>query len=300
MSPKSKTFLVRDAEDRRSLCWSLALFPLMPGVAVLWPTVAPWLFPFALYLGFSAGVLSHYHNHRGVFHSRVLNQLYAMWLSVFYGFPLFAWVPTHNRNHHKYVNGPGDATRTDRDGRSDTAWNALTYPTRSGKWQLPQLKVYLSGLKARRSPLWRWAVAQAAVIPVVHLAVAACCVLQNGWFWGLGAYGLLVLLPALFASWSMMFINYVQHVGCDATSPDNHSRNFVGTWENWLVFDAGLHTVHHEHPGVHWSQYRALHQARQAQIHPALCQRNVFTFLWNHYVREAKARSLTYQPTQSS
>jgi len=91
-------------------------------------------------------------------------------------------------------------------------------------------------------------------------------------------------LPALMGTYFMMFTNYLQHVGCDPTSPDNHSRNFTSPVHNWFVFDNGLHTVHHEHPGVHWSRYRALHEQRAARIRPELNQNSLLGYVFKTYV----------------
>lgn len=279
-----KNSLLENSHDTRSLIWSFGLFPSMPLLAVYFHGLSLSLWPVALYLGFSAGVLSHYHNHRSVFRVGWLNDIYSVWLSVFYGFPIFAWIPTHNQNHHKYVNGPGDATRTSRTGRSDSLFTALVYPIQSSAWQLPALRRYFEKLRQRSPRRLAWAIVQCGALVVLHACFWALAVAHNGLEMGSRSYGLLVAMPALFASWSMMFINYVQHVGCDPDSKDNHSRNFVGAWENWLVFDAGLHTVHHENPGLHWSTYRELHRARAATIDPKLCQRNVLTFVVQQYL----------------
>ena len=276
--------LLDNSRDRRTLFWSLGLFPSMPLVAAFWPQFSYFLWPLALYLGFSAGVLSHYHNHRGVFRRAWLNQSYSVWLSVFYGFPIFAWIPTHNQNHHKYLNGELDATRTERIGRPDSLSAAIIYPLQSSAWQWPALKAYVRKVREKRPKMFAWLVLQSGAVILVHAGFWGAAVWQNGLALGSISYGLLVALPALFASWAMMFINYVQHVGCDSTSQNNHSRNFVGSWENWLVFDAGLHTVHHENPGVHWSAYRELHRQREGVIHPSLCQRNVLSFVANRYL----------------
>src|SRR5690606_37580519 len=98
------------------------------------------------------------------------------------------------------------------------------------------------------------------------------------------AWALLLALPALSAAYFMMFTNYIQHVHCDPSSADDHSRNFVSPWVNWMVFDAGYHTVHHEHPGVHWSRYRALHQARSARIHPSLNCHSIASYCIHTYL----------------
>ena len=284
---------IRNPKDGRSLLWSLVFFPVFPAVGLTHPQWWLMFVPVGLYLGFCAGVLAHYHNHRGVFHSDILNRLYSVWLSVFYGFPIFSWIPTHNQNHHKFVNGPGDTTSTLRRAQKDTLYEAVTYPSRSSRWQAPTLALYVRKLHKKRSRALPWAIAQGLAIVFFHLAVIVWSLGRADSPQALSAYVLLVLLPALFAPWSMMFINYVQHVGCNHACPNNHSRNFVGAWENWLVFDAGLHTVHHENPGAHWSQYQELHDRRGSVIHPHLCQRNVFTFLWRHYWRGEKTLTLT-------
>jgi fatty acid desaturase len=91
--------------------------------------------------------------------------------------------------------------------------------------------------------------------------------------------------PSLCGLWAILFTNYVQHVDCDAGSPDDHSRNFVSPALNWLVFNAGYHTVHHEHPGVCWTRYPELHRARQARIDPALNPPSIVAYCWATYVR---------------
>lgn len=278
---KSDRLLV-EPSDRRTLLWSLGLFPIPFVASIISPWASLWLLPFSLYLGFCAGVLSHYHNHRRVFRSRRLSQLYSLWLSIFYGVPLFAWIPTHNQNHHKYHNGELDRTSTLRMRTGDSLINSLLYPSLSSVWQLPSVFAYLHQLSRKDRVSYRVALAQILIIPLAHGAMIWALVDAHGRV-GLWAYGAGVLIPAAFASWSMMFINYLQHIGCHPESKDNHSRNFVGRFENWLVFDAGLHTVHHEHPGVHWSRYRALHAARSARIDPALNERNVLWFLWRRY-----------------
>jgi len=75
----------------------------------------------------------------------------------------------------------------------------------------------------------------------------------------------------------MMWFNYMQHVHCDPWSAHNHSRNITGRIFNFLVFNNGLHTIHHENPGSHWSKAYELHNAIKDQIDPRL---NEPSFLW--------------------
>jgi fatty acid desaturase len=88
----------------------------------------------------------------------------------------------------------------------------------------------------------------------------------------------------------MMFTNYMQHVECDVGSEHNHSRNFVDPLVNWFVFDAGYHTVHHESPGLHWSEYRALHTSLGDAIAPELNQRTILHYILSRYFSDRTPR----------
>ena len=67
------------------------------------------------------------------------------WISFFYGYPVFAWIPTHNENHHKFVNGPGDATSTLRMARD----NGLARPSRSLSCRPPPRRPLIARFLAR-------------------------------------------------------------------------------------------------------------------------------------------------------
>ena len=260
--------LLRHAADRRSLLWSLVLFPLIPALGYANRALLPWLLPIELYLAYCSGVLIHNHMHCPVFRSRRANAIYAIWISVFYGFPAFSWIPTHNQNHHRYLNGAGDVTRTSRLSRRDTLMHALVYPVASSFFQAPSVVRYaaqaLGRGRARAMPI----AAQTLALVVVHGALLLLALRLHGSAHGYATYALAFGVPALFAPWSLMFTNYVQHVQCDSGSRDNHSRNFVSPLSNWLLFNAGYHTVHHENPGTHWSEYPALHRLRAPRSRP--------------------------------
>ena len=51
-------------------------------------------------------------NYCPTFQSKPANVFYQAWLSLFYGFPAYGWIPTHIHNHHKFVNKEGDASIT--------------------------------------------------------------------------------------------------------------------------------------------------------------------------------------------
>lgn len=279
---------LRFVEDRRTLFWAFVLFPLAPLSAWWKPALLPWLAPLLLYVSYLSGVLTHNHNHVPVFRGKAANLAYGAWLSFFYGFPIVSWLPTHNQNHHRYTNGDGDATATALHAPRDSLLAALTYPPASSARQLPGLVSFTRrAWHARSFQLWRIVLESAALV-LGHAAALALFVGRHGPALGGLAYACALGAPALLGTYWMMLTNYLQHVGCDAGSEHDHSRNFVNPWFNWFVFDNGYHTVHHEHPTAHWSRYRALHAARAAQIRPELNQPGtVLGYLARRYLAPA-------------
>ena len=276
---------LRFREDRRTLLWAFGLFPLVPALAYWRPALIPWLLPFALYASYCSGVLAHNHNHSPTFVGQRANVIYGAWLSIFYGFPLFAWVPTHNQNHHRYLNGEGDATRTTRRRVADSASAALTYPLFSSGWQLPLIRAWVQAAREGRPARRRRIRLEVAAVIGGHSCLLGLALGCHGLGLGALVYALSAGLPALLATYFMMLTNYLQHVGCEPNSADNHSRNFVSPFWNWFVFENGLHTVHHEHPGVHWSRYRALHESRASRIAPRLNQKSLAGYVFRTYLR---------------
>ena len=138
---------LRHRADVRTLLW-LLLAHVVAFAQYVEPRLAPWALPLGLDFGFCYGVFSHNHNHSPTFTSRRANAIYASWLSALYGYPTFGWIPTHNLNHHKFVNKAGDATITWRYTNENTWTVAWTYFFVSAYWQSDPLKQYIA--KARR------------------------------------------------------------------------------------------------------------------------------------------------------
>jgi fatty acid desaturase len=273
----------RFSSDYRTLLWAFVLFPVVMFVPYARPHLLAWTLPFALYVGFCAGVFAHNHNHCPTFRSRTANGAFASWVSIFYGHPIFAWIPTHNLNHHRFVNGVGDATITWRYSTRNTWLVASSYFFVSAYWQATLIEAFVERALRSSPRLHRRITLERLCFRVAHVALFAIAVLVHGW-----ALGALVYAGTFGASvagglWGMMFINFIQHVHCDPRSAHDHSRNFVSKLGNFLVFNNGFHTAHHEHPGAHWSRLRELHATISHEIHPDLCQSSVFGFCLRSY-----------------
>jgi beta-carotene hydroxylase len=279
---------LRFASDRRTLVWALALFPLGPALALWRPALLPWLAPLLLYCSYLSGVLTHNHGHVPVFRERWANVAYGGWLSVFYGFPIFSWVPTHNQNHHRYRNGGGDITATWLHAPRDGLLKAISYPIASSGRQLPVVLRFARDAFRTKSSYRARVVVESVALVVGHAAFLALSLLRHGAVLGALTYVAALGLPAFLGGYWMMLTNYLQHVGCDAESDDDHSRNFVSPFFNWFVFHNGYHTVHHDQPSAHWSRYPELHHARAHAIAPRLNRGGIVgTYLLTRYLRGA-------------
>jgi fatty acid desaturase len=275
---------LRFRADRRTLLWAFVLFPTATLLPLVLPQYSFWIVPLSLYAGFCAGVFSHNQNHCPTFVGRRANAFYAAWLSVFYGFPTFAWIPTHNMNHHKLANRAGDATITWRYSKKNTWLVASTYFFVSAYWQKGVTDAFVRNARANDRRVYHQIVGQKVTVIAAHAALLSAAIALHGLRGGAIAYACGFGACAAMGLWGMMFINFIQHVHCDPWSEHNHSRNFVGRMGNWLVFNNGFHTAHHEHPGAHWTKLPALDAAIAGEMHPDLRQRSILGFCLKAYL----------------
>ncbi|MBK6693752.1 MAG: fatty acid desaturase [Myxococcales bacterium] len=268
---------LRYASDVRTLLWTFVLTPALAALLYARPALVPYLSWVSCYFALACGVIAHNHNHCPTFESKRANSIFAGWISIFYGYPTFAWIPTHNLNHHKFVNKAGDATITWRFTNKNNALVGITYFFVSSYYQSGPIKEFIRKAKAGNPKLYRQIVTQYVVWAGAHLGLFALALAIHGPKTGLYVYVFAFALPAFFALWTIMFFNYGQHVHTDPWSKHNHSRTFNGRLLNFLLFNNGLHTVHHEHASAHWSTMREIHEKIAPEIHPEL---NLRSFWW--------------------
>ena len=237
------------------------------------PAMNPWLLAVYMFLSIAVTVIAHNHNHLPMFRNSALNHVVDYWLTVFYGFPAFGWIPTHNKNHHVLNNRAGDYTITYRLTEQNHLAMLLAYPSVSSYHQQKPIRDYLAQVKATdRSKYW------ACVFQYVFLFAWIGVALAIDWKKAL----LYVVLPQQFGLFSVLVFNFVQHVHADEESPVNHSRNFTG-FLNVLLFNNGFHTVHHDKAGMHWSKAKEAHEAIAHRIDPALLETSFWGYIFRNY-----------------
>ena len=235
---------------------------------ILWPVYIIYL-----YLSVAVTVMSHNHNHLPMWEANWLNVFTDYWLTVFYGFPVFAWIPTHNYNHHKYNNKEGDYTITYRASEANNLITLLIYPSISSWFQQKPIKDYLAKLRKTDQKKFYYSISQYAVL-AIWIAIA----LLIDWKKAL----IFVVIPQQFALFAVLVFNYVQHIHADEESTYNHSRNFTGA-TNLFLFNNGFHTIHHMRPGMHWSKTPEAHNKIKENIHPSLLEYSFWGYIFKNY-----------------
>ena len=234
-----------------------------------------WLFAGMMIMAVPVAVMAHNHNHVRFWESKALNVATDYWITLFYGFPAFAWIPTHNKNHHKHNNREGDDTLTWRYSERNNLWTLLSYPAISSYFQQGAIKEYLQLMWDRRPQRFWFYVSQYVVVGI-YLGIA---------FWVDWQKALVyIFIPQQFALSSILMINYLQHVHADEQSETDHSRNFVGPVLNWYLFNNGYHTVHHDSPGTHWSDLPEKHAEVADKIDDRLNVENFAWFMFRSYI----------------
>jgi fatty acid desaturase len=275
--------LPRNAADYKTLLW---VFVLAPGVAAVQyanPGLIKYMWWVSLYFAIATGTIAHNHNHCPTFTNKRANSFFANWISLIYGFPTFAWIPTHNLNHHKFVNTEGDATITWRFTNSHNVFVAATYFFVSSYYQSYPINEFLKKAKANNPALHRRIITQYFIWGGSYTLLLAVAIAMHGLGTGTWVFLMTVGVPAFFSLWTIMLFNYEQHVHTDSWSTHSHSRSFVSPTLNFLLFNNGYHAAHHEHPGVHWTKLPQKHAEIAPEIHPSLVLNSVWWYWFKQY-----------------
>ena len=233
-----------------------------------------YIYPIYLFLSVAVSVMTHNHNHIPMWKSKIMNTFTDWWLTAFYGFPIFSWIPTHNKNHHRLNNKEGDYTITYRASEKNNFLTLLSYPSISGFYQQKPVANYLKDMYANNKKTFFLCIMQYVVL-LVWIGAALLIDWEKAiWF---------VIIPQQVSLFSVLIFNYVQHVHANEESEWNHSRNFTGLL-NFLLFNNGLHTIHHEKAGLHWSRVPAEHKKIEHHIDDSLKERSFWWYILRVYV----------------
>lgn len=265
--------MLRYRQDIKVLIWMVITTSLL---VINWrlPELNWFTFLGACLMAVCVTTITHNHNHVRMWNHAWANYAQDYWLTLFYGFPTFVWIPTHNKNHHKLNNRDGDYTITYRVSERNNLLTLLTYPAISSYWQQKPIKDFLTQHWAKRRGMFWFYASKYAV-----LAVWIVGALVLDWRKAL----LYVVVPQQVGLFAVLILNYLQHIGADEESEWEHSRYVLSPVMNFLLFNNGYHTVHHEHPGLHWSALPAKHAEIRHKLNPVLIERSFWWMILRTY-----------------
>ena len=264
--------MLKNKADIKSLIYILITTALFIAQWV-WIGVNSFIYTWYLFMSVAVSVMTHNHNHLPMWQSKTLNTITDWWLTVFYGFPIFAWIPTHNKNHHRFNNREGDDSITYRVSEKNNFLTFISYPSISGYFQQKSIFSYLKDLKANNKGKYWLCISQYAIL---FLWIAAALLIN--WQKAL----LFVIIPQQVSLFSVLIFNYVQHVHANEESEWDHSRNFTG-FLNFMLFNNGYHTIHHQKAGLHWSTVPKAHKEIENNINPILLERSFWWYIVRSY-----------------
>lgn len=244
---------------------------------------------FAMFVQFLSAffVATMVHNamHCDVFGHPLVEYVWRFTLTTMFGFPVEAYRPTHNANHHVFTQHEEDHLHTS---QMKYRWHLLNllmfFPT-----VYPGITKLENAYIAKEFEKRSWAFVRFA-IQVVCSHGFTLSLLWADWRRCLLCW----LIPNVLAADAIVTMNMLQHDDCEHIVPGeprgqkmniDMARNFVGPVINWLSCNNGYHTIHHMMPNTHWSQYPALHKKLVVPtMDPRLDEQCIVRFLFRQYL----------------
>ncbi len=278
--------MLRNLRDIQSIIYGLILISLL---AINWKIGFHWAlfitYPLTIFFAFSSAMMAHNHNHLPMFKSKILNEIWSHWLSFFYGHPIFVWVPVHNMNHHVHVNSKDDWSCTYRQSSRNDLWTLIRYHFICTRNEGRGYFAYMKKLR-HTNPRKFWEVMRLyGFFAAVNLVFLVLDPVKAIFF---------ILIPGQTTVFLIHAMNFIQHVDTDYNNPKNFARNFTGPISNFLLFNAGFHTVHHHHPAMHWTHYPAKHKEVAPEVDKRLLEYDPFWYLLRTYFFGIKPAPLVH------
>lgn len=277
---------LRYACDWRVLLWEVIYFTSSIYLHVNFEDLS-WMAFLALWVtsvsfSFFGATITHNAIHVPLFRNAKANAVFGLVLTLTYGWPVSALIPGHNLSHHKYTNGPKDAMRPSKMRYKHNFWNYLMFPVESTKAIAKFDMEYMEDQKKKNRPIYKQYLLEASVFYPLNILL---CLLN----WK--KYLVVWFVPQMLAKYQLIGMNTLQHDGCPTPEEDkyNHSRNFVGTFLNFMTFNNGYHAIHHMYPGYHWSVIATEHNKQvKPHCHPNLNIPNIISYFYTTHISPAE------------
>ena len=200
----------------------------------------------------------HYHSHLSTFKSSSLNSLYDYILSVSGGSLTSMWKAHHGLGHHvDYLDQKNDVEGNLRFG-VNIPFRRLVFTVFGSNLSLLDSFKILNKYNSKYSKQLKikmW-------IQLFILIFTYLILFSINWKLTL----LIVYIPNFFLKAAVFWFSYGQHDNLPITSIYDSSTTKVSL--NQILLNVGLHTAHHEKPGMHWSLLPQRTNTIKNLIHP--------------------------------
>lgn len=215
------------------------------------------------------------HSRLGLFNgsfNTAFRHAFNWWIGLFYGVLPSSFAYGHSINHHKYNNGPHDVISTGDKPRDDSV-NFLAY--------LPRFLLYATNISTTYQ-FWSEGNKAIAVKMVLGSMWWVGFVAIVGYFQPLFAFTFLVY-PLLENIMLLACINWCWHGFISPTDPEDNYVNSVTIYNGPInVLNEDYHVVHHQYPGIHWTQHEEKYHKHfdkgEYAEHMATCFENTHVF----------------------
>lgn len=259
----------------------LAAWKLFPMLGIMGRMLAVFILSLS---SFFVAAMVHNAMHCDVFSHPLVEHIWRFALAATFGFPVEAYKPTHNANHHVFTQDEKDHLHTSQMTYERHWLNLLLFfPTVYPKITKLESEFISKEFRKQSWSFYRF------VMQVLCAHGTSLALIWMDWPVGL----LLWFLPNMIGVDGIITMNMLQHDGCEGIVVGEHrgdkmeinsARNFVGPVINWITCNNGYHTIHHMNSNMHWSRYPEMHaKLIEPHIDPSLNERCILRYLWRTY-----------------
>jgi len=257
-------FMMKNSADVRTLgicCFKMIIFAAVWEIYPMLPAAALFITVFIqTCCAFCVATLVHNAMHCDVFSNNNVEFIWRLMLAGIFGFPVEAYKPTHNANHHVYTENEKDHLNCS---QMKYRWHFLNlimfFPTVFPALQKLEGEYLAKEYKKRSRGFFSM---------ICQMVCAHGFTIFLFWYeWRRALF--CWFLPNVLGVDGIITMNLLQHDGCEAIVIGKHrgsemeidsARNFVGPVINWTTCNNGFHSIHHMYSNTHWTQYPELHK----------------------------------------
>lgn len=206
----------------------------------------------------------HNHGHLPVFSLKPLNNVYDVLLTQCTGYPTSLWELHHVRGHHRHYLRPAEDVAAIVDRKTGRKMSRVWYAMRGNlRIHFDSVRIGLTERRAGKKSL----LGKLAGETVVQMTIIVLL-----FIWNPGLTLAFFVIPAIANAFAIWWESYPHHLDVPQHDTYDGSVTILDRVYNFVTFNIGHHTAHHEKPTLHWALLPLRTQAIRDRI-PDACVR---------------------------